>query len=154
MVDSDMVFGPSQFEDLIYSAHSVERPIVGGLCFGGRAGNHIFPTIYRLVDPKENGTPSQPILDYPKDQIVKVDATGAAFLLIHRSVLVKMLETYPGPSHWFSESVYAGFEFGEDWTFCLRAGQLGYPIHVHTGIEIGHVKPRIIGAREFEEQRQ
>lgn len=153
-VDSDMAFPPYTLGRLIAKAHPVHRPIVGGLCFGGRKDT-VFPTLYRLVDPATNdGEVIQVIEDFPEDALVKVDATGAACLLIHRNVLQNIRSTFPPPQHWFSESVYKGLEFGEDWVFCLRAGQLGYPIHVHTGTTIGHVKPRIVGIKEFMAQRE
>lgn len=153
MVDSDMVFEYQDLLDMLEVADPAERPIIGGLCFGGRAT--VFPTLYRLVDPKENsGNVIQVITDFPDNALVKVDATGAACLLIHRSVLEKVQSMFPAPHHWFSESVYQGMEFGEDWTFCLRAAQAGFPIHVHTGVRIGHVKPRVIGLEDFLSQRE
>lgn len=148
MVDSDMVFGLRTLEGLLEVADRESRPIVGGLCFGGRT-DHLFPTLYRLVDPAGHDTPIETINDYPEDAVVKVDATGAACLLIHRDVLIRMQDTFPAPQHWFSESVYGGVEFGEDWTFCLRAAQIGVPIYVHTGVEVGHVKQRVIGAADY-----
>jgi hypothetical protein len=76
----------------------------------------------------------------------EVHATGAAFLLIHRSVLTKMGEIYrESPYPWFLEgSVYKGTKFGEDWAFCMRAIEAGFKIHVHTGVKIGHVKPQVL----------
>lgn len=154
MVDSDMVFDHSTMERLLIYANPDTRPILGGLCFGGRR-NTIFPTLYRLVDPATNdGEPIQIITDFPDDAIVKVDATGAACLFMHRSALEKIGKAFPAPAQWFSESVYKGLEFGEDWTFCLRAARVGLPIHVHTGIHVGHVKPRIIGVEDFRASRE
>ena len=151
MLDTDMVFPADTLPRLLDVADTL-HPIVGGLCFGGRTDD-IFPTLYRLVDPAENeGRPIETIYNFPDDALVKVDATGAACLLIHRRVLENIYRSFPGPHHWFSESVYNGMEFGEDWTFCLRAQQMGHPIHVHTGIPIGHVKPRIIGINDFRAQ--
>jgi hypothetical protein len=34
---------------------------------------------------------------------------------------------------------------GEDLTFCMRAAAAGLPIHVHTGIQVGHVKTTVLG---------
>lgn len=149
MVDADMVFSYSQLIALLEVADPNSVPIVGGLCFGGRT-DRLFPTLYRVVDPAtNNGEAIQIVEEYPDNALVRVDATGAAFLLIHRGVLEAMRATFPPPQYWFSESVYKGEEFGEDWTFCLRAAQLDIPVHVHTGVEIGHVKQRVIGAEDF-----
>lgn len=151
MLDSDMTFPADTLQRLLFHADPESAPILGALCFGGR-GVNVFPTLYRLIEPT-HGKAIETIWEYPKNALVKVDATGAACLLVHRSVLQRMYKDFPAPQHWFSESVYKGVEFGEDWTFCLRAQQIGYPIHVHTGIKCGHVKPRIVDEDEYERSR-
>jgi GT2 family glycosyltransferase len=146
MLDSDMEFPADTLDRMLKYADQYRFPILGGLCFGGRR-NVVFPTLYRMV---ANGdSPLETINDFPLDTLVKVDATGTACLLIHRRVLEKMKAQFPAPQHWFSESTYKGIEFGEDVTFCLRAAQLDIPIHVHTGITVGHVKPRVIGLADY-----
>jgi GT2 family glycosyltransferase len=34
---------------------------------------------------------------------------------------------------------------GEDMTFCLRAAAAGIPVHVATGVQVGHMKPGMLG---------
>lgn len=152
MVDADMVWHPSDFDALISSADPEERPIVGGLCFGGGRSGIIFPTMYILRQPTdEEPNPVQIIEDYPDNTLCKVDATGAAFLLMHRSALEKIGEAFDGPSPWFVEgTVYKGMSFGEDWAFCMRAKSIDIPVYVHTGVKIGHVKPNIIDETSWE----
>lgn len=146
MIDTDMVFPVSALDKIMEAADPETAPIIGGLCFGGGRSGVMFPTMYRLVKPELNESPVQTIEEYPPDAMCEVDATGAAFLLIHRSVLQKMGETYKdSPYPWFLEgSVYKGTKFGEDWAFCMRAKTEGFPIHVHTGVKIGHVKPQVL----------
>lgn len=163
MVDTDMVFTPSDLDRLLDVAQPSRAPVVGGLCFaGGRS--KIIPTLYRLVAPDEDhDNVVQVIEDYPDDTLVKVDATGAAFLLVHRSVLKRMGDRfaikfedgeYIGPSPWFIEgSQYRGMEFGEDWAFCMRLKEMGIDVLVHTGVKIGHVKPRIITEETYQDYR-
>jgi len=84
----------------------------------------------------------------PENQLVPVSATGTGFLLIHRSVLEKIRETGNNVSApWFQEMAVGEpmALMGEDMTFCLRAGALGFPTYVHTGIQVGHMKPAMIG---------
>lgn len=145
MVDDDMVFEPDVIQRFLEVADPAERPIIGGLTFGtGRDG--IFPTLFRL-DPDVNG----PVrLDtWPLDELVAVDATGAACLFIHRTVFERMAEEYPKPWQWFQETTLGGNAVGEDMTFCLRARALGIPIYVDTSLKFGHVKPRIINEDEY-----
>lgn len=152
MADSDMVFTPGDVHALLERADPAERPIMGALAFAGRSIGSMYPTLYRAFRPKADG----PIdidkwCDYPQDQVVSVDATGAAFLVVHRSVLAKMRDAFPGAYPWFVEghTDRSGRPFGEDIAFCLRARSLGYPIHVDTRVKVGHVKQVILTEDQF-----
>lgn len=141
MLDSDIVFDTQCLDKLLEVADPVERPLVAGLYFGGGRSNPISPIMYELVDPTTNeGNPVKTIKSWPPGSVVKADATGGGCLLAHRSVFDKLREVYPPPHHWFMESVYNGMEFGEDWTFFLRTGAQGFPLYIHTGVNIGHAK--------------
>lgn len=147
-VDSDMGFDPDSFDRLIDAADPVERPIVGGLAFGQRRGGlgkhgavhtEQFPTIYRWVDGGQVSG-CAPIHDYPRDALFECDATGAAFFIVHRSVLDKLAEVHEEPRRWFGEDIIDGQVFGEDLTFFRRCHALGYPVFVHTGVKTSHYK--------------
>lgn len=158
MVDSDMVFEPDDVFDLLEAASFKDRPIVGGLCFAGRSPETMYPTIY-VASRDEAGKPDlDKVVDYPRDQMVKCHATGGAFLLVHRNVLLHMARpherggfgTLPNgernPYPWFVEghTDKHGRPFGEDIAFCLRAGALGYPVHVDTRVKVGHHKSIVL----------
>ena len=152
MVDTDATFADTVLEQLIEAADKTERPIVGALAFGvrvaqdehgrekfnevGAAALELFPTLY-VCDADGN---TNRIDEYPPDQLVQVHATGAHCLLIHRSVLEHdgWRDSHPLP--WFRTATIAGREVSEDHYFCMKAGSLGFPIYVHTGIKTGHVK--------------
>jgi hypothetical protein len=151
MLDADMVFEKSflhqMFDGVRDQNGKIQRPIVGGLCFGGGHGS-ILPTMYRMVDPKtNNGSAISIVANWKDGEVVEVDATGAACLLIHRGVLEHMGALYEEPTPWFAESQYKpegadrAQDFGEDWTFCTRARKQGYPIFVNTAAKVGHMKP-------------
>lgn len=150
IVDSDMGFAPDTVDLLVQSADPVERPIVGGLCFAQYfvdhgadelgvpgAGIRYFPTIYRW---NQEANWPETVGSYPPDAIFECAATGAACLLIHRSVLEKMRTEYSGPHHWFSRPIIDGREMGEDITFCLRARAVGFPIYVDSAVKTSHKK--------------
>jgi len=144
MLDADMTFDEDLLDHLFTDVRNdegkVTRPIVGGLCFGGGHGS-ILPTMYLITDPEQNnGSPVQLVTDWKDGEIVEVDATGAACLLIHRKVLEHMRTLFEEPYPWFAESVRNGREFGEDWTFMLRCRKQGYPVYVNTAAKIGHIK--------------
>jgi GT2 family glycosyltransferase len=175
-VDADMVFADDTLDRLLASADKDKRPIMGGLCFALLKGNaqEIVPTLYGFSQAQTmvryNG--------FPENQIIQVVGTGGACLLIHRGVLeaigsarwtderVAALKEQTGQdaspllgqpvfdaaAPWFREEI-TGPNWGdirsEDLTFCIRAGQMGFPVFVDTSIEIGHVKPVVIDKAAF-----
>jgi hypothetical protein len=150
MVDTDMVFGADLADRLLEHADPEHSPIVGGLCFMGGRGAKVEPTLRVLVPDGEGGAEFSTMWDYPPDELVNVDATGAACLLIHRRVLHDLGERFGDtPYPWFAFTVHNGNKIGEDVTFCLRARQAGYPIKVHTGIKVGHSKTNLIDDRAY-----
>ena len=56
---------------------------------------------------------------------MRVAATGAAFLLIHRGVLKAMSERGFNEAFPFFQETQNGPDPGEDLTFCLRLASLG-----------------------------
>ncbi len=126
-VDSDMHWTPDAVETLLEVADADERPIVGGLCFG-MSQDMPWPTIYQWTRLEDGSLMTVRVGNYPRDTLVQVAATGAAFLLIHRRTLeaIKAREfnrTFP----WFQETEHHGNPVGEDLTFCIRAGILTSP---------------------------
>ena len=138
MVDSDMSWSASAvgelFEGMRDADGKVLHPIVGGLCFGGGHGG-IKPTIHRVVDGEITI-----VTEWADREMVPCDATGAAFLLIHRGVLEAVGAKYQGPYPWFIDAAASGSEYGEDVAFCLRARMEGFPIYIATAAKIGHYK--------------
>jgi hypothetical protein len=165
MVDTDATFGDDILERLLASADEKDRPIVGALAFGVRgmkdqAGEPIvnavgasplelFPTLYTWDD---KGTVC--IRDYPPNQVVQVNATGAHCMVIHRRVLTDPAWLEDGhPLPYFRTGVRLGREVSEDQFFCIKAQALGYPIHVDTGAKTGHVKTFIADEELYLAQR-
>ena len=156
-VDADMGFEPDTFHRLLDAADPTERPIVGGLAFAARKGPDTscgarsfqqVPTVYRWLDDGDVAG-FAPIHNYPRDTLVACDATGAACLVIHRTVLEKLATVFPHPRQWFDETLYKGQVFGEDMTFCRRAIEHGFPVHVHTGVKTSHYKHTYLDEQSY-----
>lgn len=158
-VDSDMGFAPDSLERLLHAADRRERPVVGGLCFavkrtGTDSETHAerfecMPTLYAWRE-FEDRAGFQVVEDYERDAMVLVSATGAAFVLIHRSALVKIRAQYG--DRWFDRIPHElpkphGTLFSEDMSFCIRVAGVDLPLYVHTGVKTCHDK----GGRFYDE---
>ena len=175
MLDSDMTFDVNIVERFVAAA-STHAPVWGGLCFGGVHGHRIFPTVGRAY-MDEGMWAMEWVDDYPRDDIVKVGATGAACLFVHRGVFGAMKRpgpkvgetfdpeihgfgTFPdgrvNPYPWFVEGLVTkhGMPLGEDVAFCKRLAQLNVPIYVDTGIKLGHCKEWVINEASFDDYRR
>lgn len=152
MVDTDMTFYPDTVDALLSVAEPNLRPVVGGLCFGVNVTGEteaIFPTLYALSQSDDGQPRVVRYMDFPENTLMQVFGTGAACLLIHRSAALTIEARYPGPWPWFSETTLGEQIVGEDIHFCMKAAVCKVPIHVHTGIEVGHVKPRVVSLAAF-----
>lgn len=136
MVDTDMGFAMDTIERLVRSACLQEAGVMGALCFqlydkDQRASFHgkrygIMPTLYEDMA----GEGYRHIPDYKQDDVVRVDATGGACLLIHRSVVSAIAD------NWFTELP----DYSEDLSFMRRCAQFNIPVHVDTSVKTTHDK--------------
>jgi hypothetical protein len=152
-IDADMGWDHDALDRLMSVADPVRAPIVGGLCFGA-SHDELWPTIYQLAEVGGELTTYRQN-DYARDSMVQVAATGAAFLLIHRSALERIRDrgfnkTFP----WFQETEMNGKPVGEDLTFCLRAAHCEIPVWVNTSVKVGHHKSTLLTEQRFLEQRE
>lgn len=134
-LDTDMVFATSDYDALRATADAKGAPVVSGLYFVDEK-----PPRAAVAVTKRNGS-IKSVSDWKDDEILDVDWCGAGFMLIHRSVFEKL------GSEPYRQDVVApsGALVGEDYAFCERARQAGFPIKVNPAIFIGHVKTRVLG---------
>jgi glycosyltransferase involved in cell wall biosynthesis len=152
-VDSDMGFAPDTVDRLVAVADPVQRPVVGALCFGMRetAPDGLngwqttpFPTLYDWAKKPDGETGFLVRRTYPVNSVVQVAGTGAACLLIHRSILARIRDEFGDV--WFDRSRYpSGTPIAEDLSFCARVNQLGAPVMVCTGVRTNHHKQVWLG---------
>lgn len=153
MVDADMGFAPDTVDRLIAAADPDVRPVVGGLCWAHRVAGvdpilghpqfATFATLYRYgkLDTGEFG-----MVPWTREEVEaatgveQVSATGAACLLIHRTV-VEQIHAEVGPNWWTRiPNPGENGHFGEDISFCLRLGKQNIPLHVDTTVRLSHHK--------------
>jgi len=151
-IDDDMVWRPEAIGRLVGRREEFDLDMVSGLCF--RRGEPYQPTMYMRETPTEGGYMTREV--WEPEEIVEVDATGCAFLLIHRRVFEMIAggpmppyahrnrEGGPPPNYFRWEGT-----LGEDLRFCQDAKKAGARVWVDTSIPIGHVSERIVGALDF-----
>lgn len=177
MLDADMVFPPDLLDQMFEHADPDTVPFLGALCFAGVHGARIFPTLYRAYNEEDGHVAVEPVEEYQRDALVRVGATGAACVLMHRRVFAAMRRPGPKAGEKFDPTVHGfgtlpngkenaypwycegwvtnkGIAVGEDIALCRRAMQLGIPMHVHTGIKVGHVKSWTISEDDFDTYRR
>lgn len=159
--DSDMGFRPDTVDRLFEAADPVERPFMGALCFSQREeetdqlGGYrcvATPTVFdwAKVDGKYGW---QVRWNYKPNTVTQVGGTGAACVLIHRSVFEKVEAEYG--RIWYDRvpNTTTGQLIGEDLSFCLRIGAQQIPMFVHTGVPTTHFKHLWLGEDEYWQQR-
>lgn len=158
-IDSDMGFAPDTVDRLVDAADPIDRPVVGGLCFAlgetvpdGMSGflSKPFPTLFSWGRREPDGEVGYTVLrTYPVNTLVQVAGTGAACLLIHRSIAEK-IRTAEGDA-WFDRVVYPNSRtrVAEDLSFCYRVNAVGSPVFVHTGIRTTHHKSFHLNEADF-----
>ena len=145
-VDSDMTFPPDALLRLLEDAQSNGAEYVSGLCFSRKLPT--VPVICKKLTWEKRGESGvvhdQDIyLDYPKDALFEVDASGAAFCLVKVSLIREVAEH-------FRMSPFHPLPFmGEDYSFCWRAKQLGKKLYCDSRVKIGHVGTMIFDERVF-----
>lgn len=172
-VDTDMGFGPNIVDELVKAADPTDRPIVGALCFAqreaepdGMGGYRVkaAPTIYDWVSADgRQGFLGRRV--YEPDTLLRCAATGSAAILIHRSVFARIRDEFgpvwydrvPNPAHVGDSGATiqpTTSMISEDLAFCMRAGTLGIPVHVHTGIKTTHLKHVWLAEADYLQQQE
>lgn len=159
-IDTDMGFAPDTLERLMQAADPDDRPIVGALAFtqrqyeiDGWGGWRVraTPTVFdwEQVDGKQGFAVRW---DYARNTVTRVAGTGCACILIHRSALEKVHAEY---GTWYDRIPNAtmGQLTSEDLSFCMRAGALKIPVHVHTGVLTTHHKELWLAEDDYLRQR-
>lgn len=153
-IDDDMMWRPQAIGQLIRSWEEVqaqfEEPVImGALCH--RRAHPYDPTLY-MRDQAISGR--YRFLEMWDTDIVEVDATGLAFLLIPKEALAavtgaewpnketRMLYEPPYIFRWEQR-------LGEDLRFCMDAKAAGCRIFVDTRVKIGHVSEIQVSYKNF-----
>ena len=143
-VDSDITFHPDGIKTLVDD----QLPIVSGVYYSLFHDGKIRPVVYETVRTEDKPLRMKPIDNWgahpEEEHLVKVEAVGAGFLMIHRSVAADFTRHYSGSQIWFGIDHREGSQLGEDLSFCMRAGDHGIPIVVDRRVQVAHAKGIIL----------
>lgn len=133
-LDSDMVFDADLMERLAADMDK-GHDLVAGLYFKRKAP--LAPVIYADMGHMEveggGYKPyALPMEDYPPDQIVPIKGCGFGVCMTSVELIKRVVERFGLP---FSPIL----GFGEDLSFCARAGELGANMVCDTAIKAGHI---------------
>jgi hypothetical protein len=161
-IDTDMGFQADTVDRLLVAADPVERPMVGALAFtqtekdeDGMGGwrCQATPTVFDWMKLDDGQMGFAVRWDYPPNTLVRVGGTGAACVLVHRSVFERVEAAHGRVWYDRVPNTTTGQLLGEDLSFCLRVGALQIPIHVHTGVKTSHLKATWLGDLDYIAQR-
>lgn len=141
-IDSDITWTLDDLYSLLDSADPIERPVVSGV-YLMIMQEGLRPGVWHRYPETSSGNALVPWpddLEWPDNQLIEVDGTGAGFLLMHRSLLATMAQIYPHPMPWFANEIIDGVVHGEDFTFCSRVQQMGFRVIVNSAVQLDHIK--------------
>lgn len=145
MLDSDMVFRYDCVKRLVEH----ELPIVSGMYMQPNPDGTTFPCMYRHTTGTDRSMGMFTTVggDFDADELIRVDAVGAGFMMVRRDVFEVVNEkiAHNEAAPWFQEEQRGASLCGEDFVFCMRAAECGYNIIVDTSVQAGHIKAMMLG---------
>jgi hypothetical protein len=142
-VDSDVVISPEKFKLLWDNKDAEKRPLITGVYFTTDNPEEPLmipmPTIFSFVNDGEGGFGLSRVHPLPVNELIKVDAAGMGFILMHRSIVPKVREVSP-EEQLFMEMGRGSKFIGEDIFFFALCDKAEVPLYCHTGATAPHMK--------------
>lgn len=142
-VDSDVVISPEKFKLLWHNKDATERPLVSGVYFTTDNPEEPLmipmPTVFNFTNKGDGTFGLSRIHPMPKNQLIKADAAGFGFILMHRSVVDKVKQVAPD-GQMFMEMGRGTKFIGEDIFFFALCDKAEVPLYCHTGATVPHMK--------------
>jgi len=142
-VDSDVIISPETFRLLWDNKDAKERPLVSGVYFTTDNPEEPLmipmPTVFSFTNKGDGTFGLARMHPLPKNQLIKVDAAGFGFILMHRSIVEKVKAVAPD-GQMFMEMGRGTKFIGEDIFFFALCDKAEVPLHCHTGALAPHMK--------------
>ena len=142
-VDSDIVISPEKFRLLWDNKDAKERPLISGVYFTTDNPEEPLmvpmPTVYSFTNKGDGTFGLSRIHPLPENKIIKADAAGFGFILMHRSIVEKVKAVAPD-GQMFMEMGRGTKFIGEDIFFFMLCDKAEVPLYCHTGALVPHMK--------------
>lgn len=153
MVDTDIAFQSIDVYAMLDAAHPVERPVISGLYFSNFTEQKlgVQPLWYNAEESWKAFSHFNKPINMNGHVLHPIDACGAGYMLVHRSVFERIAELHPDEHYkWFKhiEVDPDTVPMGEDLTFCARIHEAGFPIY-GLGVVVTHCKTLGLDAMSF-----
>ena len=97
------------------------------------------PTVYGFTNKGDGTFGLSRIHPLPENKIIKADAAGFGFILMHRSIVEKVKAVAPD-GQMFMEMGRGTKFIGEDIFFFMLCDKAEVPLYCHTGALVPHMK--------------
>ena len=142
-VDSDVVISPETFRLLWDNKDAKERPLVSGVYFTTDNPEEPLmipmPTVFNFTNKGDGTFGLSRVHPLPENQMIKADAAGFGFILMHRSIIKKVKAVAPD-GQMFMEMGRGTKFIGEDIFFFALCDKAEVPLYCHTGALAPHMK--------------
>jgi hypothetical protein len=142
-VDSDVVISPETFRLLWDNKDAKERPLVSGVYFTTDNPEEPLmipmPTVYSFTNKGDGTFGLARVHPLPENELIKADAAGFGFILMHRSIVEKVKAVAPDGQMFMEMGRGAKF-IGEDIFFFMLCDRAEVPLYCHTGALAPHMK--------------
>jgi hypothetical protein len=142
-VDSDVVISPETFRLLWDNKDAKERPLVSGVYFTTDNPEEPLmipmPTVFSFTNKGDGTFGLSRVHPLPENQLIKVDAAGFGFILMHRSIVKKVKAVAPD-GQMFMEMGRGTKFIGEDIFFFALCDKAEVPLYCHTAALVPHMK--------------
>lgn len=140
-VDSDIVITKEVLKILWDSADKLTHPVVTGTYFiSSQNEMPLMQPLPALFFETGDDYALEAIHPLPENQLMKVDCAGFGLVLMHKSIIPKLMEIDPGYSL-FAEREHIGEKFvSEDVVFFRKLKRSGVSLFAHTGAIVQHMK--------------
>lgn len=140
-VDSDVVLTADSLQKIWDIADKNERPVVTGTVFSAQELEQTLMKTYPLLFVDLEDGKIEAIHPMPYDSIIKVDSAGMGFVLMHRSVILKMKKIFKDEPLFAEIGSDLAHQFvSEDIAFFRKLKKSGIQLYAHTGALAQHMK--------------